>query len=162
MSLSIRVLYNTPLAQLTAKSDNSVVVRPSSRLLKPFYTLSFILIALAYGYSNNRAERMDWLVIPPLILLAWTAFRGLKLRFTTLTIAARRLRYEVGMFSRSTRTMELSKVQDVHVNQTFFQRLLGIGDLGIESAGETGRLTISNIDRPHEVADYILDAAKKA
>jgi uncharacterized membrane protein YdbT with pleckstrin-like domain len=150
------------LAQGSAKpSENAVVVRPSSKLLKPVYTLSFILIALAYGYNNNRTERMDWLVIPPVLLLAWTMFRHLKLRFVSLTIAGKRLRYDVGMLSRSTRTMELAKVQDVHVDQTLFQRLLGLGNLTIESAGETGRLTIENIDRPHEVAEFILETARK-
>jgi uncharacterized membrane protein YdbT with pleckstrin-like domain len=136
-------------------------VRPSSKLLKPVYTLAFILIALAYGFNNNRAERMDWLVIPPLLLLAWTVFRHVKLRFVSLSIAGKRLRHDVGMFSRSTRTMELAKVQDVHVTQTLFQRMLGLGNLSIESAGETGRLTIENIDQPHDVADVILEAARK-
>jgi uncharacterized membrane protein YdbT with pleckstrin-like domain len=150
------------LAQKTEKSsEHAVVVRPSSKLLKPVYTLSFILIALAYGFNNNRTERMDWLVIPPLLLLAWTVFRHVKLRFVSLTIAAKRLRYDVGMLSRSTRTMELAKVQDVHVNQTLFQRMLGLGNLTIQSAGETGQLSINNIDSPHDVAHFILETARK-
>ena len=149
------------MAQTTPKApENTVVVRPSSKLLKPVYTLAFVLIALAYGYNNNRAERMEWLVIPPLLLLAWTLWLNLKLRFTKLTLAGKKLRYETGMLSRSSRTMELAKVQDVKVDQTFFQRLLGLGNLTIESAGETGRLTINNIDRPDAVGDFILETAR--
>ena len=129
--------------------------------MKPVYTLSFILIAVAYGYNNNRTERMDWLVIPPILLLIWTLWRQVKLRFTSLTVAGKKLRYETGMLSRSSRTMELAKVQDVRVDQTFFQRLLGLGNLTIESAGETGRLTINNIDRPDAVGEYILEVARK-
>ena len=136
-------------------------MRPSSKLLKPVYTLAFVLIALAYGFNNNRTERMDWLVIPPVLLLLWTFARHLKLRFTTLTVAGRKLRYETGMLSRSSRTMELAKVQDVRVDETFFQRLLGLGNLTIESAGEAGRLTIDNIDRPDAVGDFILETARK-
>jgi uncharacterized membrane protein YdbT with pleckstrin-like domain len=157
------LLYNTPLAKEASKpSDEAVVVRPSSKLLKPVYTLAFLLIALAYGFNNNRTERMDWLVIPPVLLLVWTMYRHLMLRFTSLTIAGKRLRYDVGALSRSTRTMELAKVQDVHVDQTLFQRMLGLGNLAIESAGEAGRLSISNIDRPHDVAEFILEAARKS
>ena len=95
------MLYNTALAQSTAKPpENPVVVRPSSKLLKPVYTLAFILIALAYGFNNNRTERMDWLVIPPVLLLLWTLWRHVKLRFTRLTLAGKKLRYETGMLSR--------------------------------------------------------------
>jgi uncharacterized membrane protein YdbT with pleckstrin-like domain len=151
-----------PLAQGTAKSsEKAVVVRPSSKLLKPVYTLAFILIALAYGFNNNRTERMDWLVIPPALLLLWTVARHVNLRFTRLSVAGKKLRYETGMLSRSTRTMELTKVQDVRVDQTFFQRMLGLGNLTIQSAGETGQLTINNIDRPEAVGDFILESARK-
>ena len=103
----------------------------------------------------------NWLVEPPLLLLAAIAYKHLLLRFKTLTIAGKKLRHETGMFSRTTRTMELAKVQDVVVNQTLTQRLLGVGSLTIQSAGESGTLTISNIDRPQAVADYILESARK-
>jgi uncharacterized membrane protein YdbT with pleckstrin-like domain len=63
------------------------------------------------------------------------------------------------MASRSTRTMEIHKVQDVRVDQSLTQRLLGTGNISIETAGETSRLTLVNIDRPQYVADRILEAA---
>ena len=152
-----------PLAQGTAKSsEKAVVVRPSSKLLKPVYTLAFILIGLAWAYNNNNRDKgMDWLVIPPALLLLWTVARHVNLRFTRLSVAGKKLRYETGMLSRSTRTMELTKVQDVRVDQTFFQRMLGLGNLTIQSAGETGQLTINNIDRPEAVGDFILESARK-
>jgi len=39
------------------------------------------------------------------------------------------------------------------------QRMFGIGNLSIETAGEASRLTIRNVDRPQEVADEILAAS---
>ena len=57
--------------------------------------------------------------------------------------------------------MEVAKVQDVRVEQSFMQRLLGIGTISIETAGETSRMTMAGVAQPHEVADYILEAARK-
>jgi uncharacterized membrane protein YdbT with pleckstrin-like domain len=57
--------------------------------------------------------------------------------------------------------MELAKVQDVTVNQTLGQRLLGTGDLSLETAGETSRIVIQSIDRPQEAADHILELSRK-
>lgn len=131
------------------------------RLVRPFYTLGFILLAIAYGINNNRIERMDWLMLPPIALLVWTAWRHIRLRFITLTIEGNRLRYETGLFSRATRAMELSRIQDVRVNQTFLQRILGLGTVSIETAGETGYISIANVDNPHGVADYILETSRK-
>jgi uncharacterized membrane protein YdbT with pleckstrin-like domain len=152
-------VYNGGLSQpKPTKPPASLVVRPSQRLVRPFYTLSFLLVALVYGFNNNSAKPMDWLMIFPAILLIWTIARHIRLRFTTLTITGGKLRYETGMLSRSTRTMELGRIQDVRVDQTLLQRMLGLGSITVETAGETGRLSMSNIDRPQAVADFILES----
>jgi uncharacterized membrane protein YdbT with pleckstrin-like domain len=78
-----------------------------------------------------------------------------------MTMIGDKLRYETGMLSKSTRTIQLSKVQDVTVRQSVGQRVAGVGDLTIETAGETSRLTFSNIDGPQEMADRIIDASHR-
>ena len=55
--------------------------------------------------------------------------------------------------------MELSRIQDVRVEQSLTQRLLGIGNITVETAGETGRVSMSNVDRPQDIADFILESA---
>ena len=57
--------------------------------------------------------------------------------------------------------MEVSKVQDVRVEQTFMDRLLNLGTISIETAGETSRLTMAGMEEPQQVADSILEAAHK-
>lgn len=147
--------------QKSAQDSNSVTIRPSIRLVRPIYSLSFLLVALVYGFNNNRAQPIDWLVIFPLLLLAWTVWRHIRLRFTTLTLEGGRLRYQSGMLSKTTRAAEVSRVQDVQVTQSVPQRLLDIGDIAIETAGDSGRLTMRNVDRPHAIADFILDQTRR-
>ena len=138
-----------------------LVVRPSSKLLKAAYLLAALLVVLVYVYNSNRTPRSDWLLAFPILLVAWTALRHLRLRFTRLSLSSGKLRYETGVLSKSTRTMELYKVQNVRVDQHLSQRLLGTGNISIETAGESSRLTMSNIDKPQLIADRILDAARR-
>jgi len=56
----------------------------------------------------------------------------------------------------------MSKVQDVRVDQRPFQRMFGVGDISIETAGETSRLTIPDVDRPQKIADEILNRSQQA
>ncbi len=56
--------------------------------------------------------------------------------------------------------MELSKVQDVRFDQTLGQRIIGTGDLSVETAGETSRIVMASIDRPREVAEHILELSR--
>jgi len=51
-------------------------------------------------------------------------------------------------------------VQDVRVDQTLGQRMLNVGDLSLETAGEASRIVIRSIDRPQEAAHHILDLSR--
>jgi len=99
------------------------------------------------------------LAIPALgiIILAIRHTRRLLIK---LTILDDRLRYEAGLLSKSTRTMELTKIQDVRVDQTLGQRMLDIGDLSLETAGESSRIVMRSIDNPHAAADRILELSR--
>ena len=78
-----------------------------------------------------------------------------------MTILDDKLRYERGLMTRTTRTILISRVQDVTVHQRIGQRIFNVGDLSIETAGESSRETIFNIDRPQEIADHINEHSQK-
>ena len=101
------------------------------------------------------------MMLIPLVIVLWPASRWLRRRFTTLTIVGGRLRYETGMAGRSTRTIQIAKIQDVRVDQRVTQRMFDVGDLAIETAGEASRLTVRNIDRPQSLADKLMDLAQQ-
>jgi uncharacterized membrane protein YdbT with pleckstrin-like domain len=49
----------------------------------------------------------------------------------------------------------------VTVHQRVGQRIFGTGDLSIETAGAASRETISQIDRPREIADHINELSQR-
>jgi len=101
-----------------------------------------------------------WLFVAPGILLLFVMIRHIQRRLVSLTVLGDRLRYESGLFSKTTRTIELVKVQDVRVDQTLGQRMVNIGDLSLETAGGSSRIEIDSVDRPQEAADHILELAR--
>jgi uncharacterized membrane protein YdbT with pleckstrin-like domain len=139
-----------------------LLVRPTRKWIRLKYTIVFILFAIAVGvYVNALQDKLEpWLLAVPGLLFLWPIAGSIARRFTKIEITGDKLRYETGMMSRTTRTIQISKVQDVRVDQSFLQRLVGIGNLSIETAGETSRLTMEDIDEPHAVADAILDASR--
>jgi len=137
-------------------------IRPSAKLLMPLYVLAIALAIVLEVYRQGLQPELVYLHAIPAFLLLWTIFRHLQLTLTTLTVSAGKLRYQSGFLSRSTRTMEIKKVQDVRVDQSLGQRILGVGDISIETAGESSRLTMVSIDRPQAVADKILEAAHQS
>jgi uncharacterized membrane protein YdbT with pleckstrin-like domain len=140
-----------------------LTIRPTAKFIKAGAVLAaLVFLGLEILYLTQwTGSAPHWvMVLPPLILL-WPASRWLRRRFTKAVVSGDRLRYEVGLASRSTRNIQLSKIQDVRVDQSFTHRLFGVGDLSIETAGEASRLTLRNVDDPQKLADEIMSRAQK-
>ena len=137
-----------------------MVIRPTLKMVRFLHWVAFLAALAILIYIQNTPASHDWwwLVFPALIFV-YATFLQIRRRFTTMTVLGDKLRYESGVFSKTTRNIVVAKVQDVHVEQTLAQRMFNVGNLSIETAGETSRLTILGIDYPQEVADQILDAS---
>ena len=137
-----------------------VIIRPTLKFVKAGYLLVIVLIGVAGWFAYQNPD-MPWLPAVAGLLLLWPIQRHLRRQVSKLVITGDKLRYEVGFLSKSTRTISLSKVQDVTVRQRISQRIFGVGDVSIETAGGSSRETIFNIDRPQEIADHINEHSQK-
>jgi len=141
-------------------------LRSSLKFVKLSYLLCVVLavaiaIGINYEWPNPPIPQGVWLtLLLPAALLFFTAIRHIRRRLTKITVEGDKLRYEAGLFSKSTRSVELMKIQDVRVDQTVWQRMFGIGDLSLETAGGSSRIEMDSIDRPQEAADHILELAR--
>lgn len=84
------------------------------------------------------------LAVVPLRLFArwWTSY---------FVVTSDRVIHREGIIGKSSMEIPLEAINDVRFQQSVFERLIGAGDLIIESAGETGRETFSDIRHPEEV-----------
>lgn len=97
-----------------------------------------------------------WLTIAlVLAALAFFVVRYLKWRTTNFVVTSDRLIYRVGVLAKTGIEIPLERVNTVFFNQGIFERLLGAGDLAIESGGETGKQTFTDIRKPSEVQNVI-------
>jgi membrane protein YdbS with pleckstrin-like domain len=141
---------------------SDLTIRPTSKFIMlrtVIAALVFLAVEVAWFTQWKDVEALHLLpMVAPLIFL-WPALRALRRQFTSVTVTGDRLRLETGAFAKSSRTIQLSKVQDVRVDRTMWQRTFGVGNISIETAGEASRLTMEDIDDPQAVADRLLDRA---
>jgi len=142
-----------------------IVIRPSMKFIKAGYVCALLIVGAAifvhYKYVVHQYpdQKYPYLPIISLFILLWPIKRHLQRQTVKLTLAGDKLRYETGLATKSMRIIQLSKVQDVRVLQSFSQRVFGVGDISIETAGENSRLVVENLDRPRELAEQITDAS---
>jgi uncharacterized membrane protein YdbT with pleckstrin-like domain len=142
-----------------------IVIRPSMKFIKAGYVCALLVVCAAvfvhYKYLAVQYpdQRYPYLPLASLLLLLWPIKRHLQRQTVKLTLAADKLRYETGLATKSMRLIQLPKVQDVRVIQSFSQRIFGVGDISIETAGENSRLVVHNLDQPRQLAEQITDAS---
>jgi uncharacterized membrane protein YdbT with pleckstrin-like domain len=133
--------------------------------MKSVWAAYFVAVVVALGgiwaISQYAQDPPDWLYLVPLVVLLPPVNMQMKRRMLTLRFHDDHLTLESGFLSRTRRTVDTAKIQDVTVQQSFGQRLMGVGDLVFEDSGESGGMVVRNLDRPHAIADTIIDSSKK-
>jgi uncharacterized membrane protein YdbT with pleckstrin-like domain len=82
-----------------------------------------------------------WLALWPFVV--W--------RSTHYVFTNERVLLREGVFNRQQRDIPLSRVNDVSSNQSLLDRMLGCGNLTVESAGERGQSVLADIPRVVQV-----------
>lgn len=143
-------------------------IHPSMKTVKAAYLLAAIVFGAAvwaydkYAQGASGYDAPRWLPAIALIVFLPPLKVHMQRRLITLRLHDDHLTLETGFLSRARRTVDMAKIQDVTVRQAFGQRLLGVGDLVLETAGESGRIGIANLDRPREIADAIIEGSKRS
>jgi len=92
------------------------------------------------------------------ILLVW----WLSCRTTTLTVTNERTTLRRGIMSKSLNEVWHRDVRNVQLYKSFFQRIFGVGSIGISSAGQSGiEVSVRGIRNPEGVKD-IIDRYRRA
>src|SRR5512142_3173014 len=107
------------------------------------------LVFEAKGAGPTPSKVAMW-VAAALFLLSLVVFaiRGIRARTDEFVVTDRRILHKVGVFAHETRQCPLERIQDVTVDQSFWGRLLGYGDLAIETASERGQILFPTIEHP--------------
>ena len=139
---------------------DDLTVRPTAKFITIraiFAILVFLAVEILWFTQWRENAKLDFVPYLALVVLLWPLPAALRRQFTKTTISGDRLHYQTGVFAKTTRTIQLAKLQDLRVDQTFTQRLFGVGNLSIETAGASSWEAIRDVDNPQAVADEILN-----
>jgi uncharacterized membrane protein YdbT with pleckstrin-like domain len=85
----------------------------------------------------------------------WLVVRYSKWLTTHFVITSRRIIFRTGLLSKRGVEVPLDRVNTVHFSQGLLERLVGAGDLLIESGGESGQQHFTDIRQPDRVQRVI-------
>ncbi|HWD10028.1 MAG TPA: PH domain-containing protein [Actinomycetota bacterium] len=87
--------------------------------------------------------------------LIWLGAKVLAWRSTHFVLTTDRLIFRSGVLGRQGREIPLERVNDISFHQSLFERMVGTGDLVIESAGRQGQDVFSRLPHPDRAQQSI-------
>jgi uncharacterized membrane protein YdbT with pleckstrin-like domain len=132
-----------------------------STLVKPVALLVVMVAVTIAGAALNSYVGYGAAFVL-LLVAAWTTIRVARRQTTEFVVTTDRLVYRSGVIAKHGKEIPLGRVNDIAFNQSVFERLIGTGDLSIESAGAQSRETFSDIPKPSRVQNEIYALMEQA
>jgi len=137
-----------PEDALTADEKIMTTFRPHWKLLAVPVGW-FVLLSIAWGAVINWLDIGVWGFLIYVALALWLVGYPFLRWWTRLyVLTTERLMTRHGLISKSGIEIPLENITNVNFSQTVFERLIGAGDLLVESAGTSGQSRFKDIPHP--------------
>jgi phage FluMu protein Com len=120
-----------------------LIVRQTMARARPFLFLLLTLLVLGgiagaiyYGVVAYRAPMLSASLAAAAVGLGVFAYWKIRTLETSLEITTKRTIERKGLFSRFTSEVLHQDIRNIQVTQTFFERVMGVGRIGISSAAQ--------------------------
>ncbi len=118
--------------------------------------VAVILGILAILYGSDIPQVLAGLLV--LVALGYFVQRYIRWVSENFVVTSDRVIHRYGVVAKTGIEIPLDRINTVFFNQSLFERLLGAGDLGVESAGEGGQQTFEAVRKPMLVQQEIYRA----
>jgi uncharacterized membrane protein YdbT with pleckstrin-like domain len=111
---------------------------------------------VSFFTDGNLQTVLRYIAIVAIVVSAvWLVIRYLKWATTNFVITSDRIIFRSGVIAKSGIEIPLERVNNVLFSQSIFERILGAGDLLIESGGEDGQQRFTDVRHPERVQNLI-------
>ncbi len=120
--------------------------------------LAIVLILVLGQLDGDGWAESSLRLVVGVVALAWAVWLGLKYlgwRMTYFVVTSRRVIYRSGVISKRGVEIPLERINNINFHQRLIDRIIGAGDLDIESAGKDGQSHFDFIRHPDGVQHEI-------
>jgi uncharacterized membrane protein YdbT with pleckstrin-like domain len=154
--------------RLLAERERLVLdIRPHwIALVLPTIAAVLIVVAVSLVAANFPPSLPDWMLIAVLLVglglfLAFPVRAFLNWVTAHFVVTSDRVIHRSGWLAKQSMEIALERINDVRFHQTVLERVVGAGDLRIESGGEYGQNHFRDIRDPERIQKLIYEMAEK-
>lgn len=134
-----------------------VDVRPHWWFLAgPVAVLAVVIAGAVTAWVEGAPGWADWVTVAALAVAAmWLVGRYVRWSTTRMVVTTSRIMDRRGVLGRVGREIPIGSLTDIGYRQRLFQRIIGAGDVVVESAGRDGQEVFRDLPHPAEVHNEI-------
>ncbi len=117
-----------------------------------------VLVLAWFGFLDDTSwtQWLGWPLAAGLLVYAtWVVLAYLRWTYTHFVVTDRRVISRSGIVSKRGTEIPLERINNIDFSQRIFERMIGAGDLDIESAGKEGQSHFENVRHPDAVQQEI-------
>lgn len=111
--------------------------------------------ALTWGSGSAASVGKGFFAVLVIVCLVWFGIRYVQLITTYFVLTSDRVIYRSGIVAKKGVEIPLDSVNAIHFEQKIWERMLGLGDLKVDSASIAGTSEFENVRHPDKVQNEI-------
>src|SRR5262245_27009421 len=132
-------------------------ITPTFYEVLPSYLVAAVLSLIVTAGVAYLRGILGIALIAAAIFFIRPIVRHMRLRRTVYTLTGAKLEIRTGIFSKDTKSIPLRHIDNVEISETLKERLIGIGDVLIDSAALDTKMVLNNVKNPRKYADLIME-----
>ena len=122
-------------------------------------SVAAVVVMLFATIAAAASSTPSWVPFVPAALLVvaviWLLARYIRWVTTSLVLTSDRLVHRSGIVGKNGREIPLDHINDISYQQRVFERMIGAGDVVIESAGTGGQEVFEDLPKPGRIQNEI-------
>jgi uncharacterized membrane protein YdbT with pleckstrin-like domain len=117
----------------------------------------FVTLIAILGWLKGTVRDWTWAVwgVIALVCAVWVLLKYLQWNFTHFVVTSDRVIYRTGVLAKRGVEIPHERINNINFRQGIWERVIGAGDLSIESAGRDGQSNFEDVWHPDGVQQEI-------
>ena len=124
----------------------------------PFRLTLIIILNVGGLVAAFRLDQQSFQIFGLVVWLGtviWLLIWYLKTKSKKLSVTNRDMLYEEGLLRKNRKELALDKVRTVEVDQDFVQRIFGVGEVRVFTAGDKPEIVVEGLPDPNRIRELV-------
>jgi uncharacterized membrane protein YdbT with pleckstrin-like domain len=144
-----------PRRLLSEGEDITLDLRPhwwyfAKHIFASIVLLILLVLVFQIHGSPHKVGFAFWGILA-VLWAAWLGLRYLNWNFTHFVVTSNRVIFRTGVLAKHGVEIPMDRISNINFHQTIWERVIGAGDLEIESAGRDGQTKFDDVWHPDAV-----------